>query len=242
MTPQEYQNAAIRTECSQDAAFVRIIENRESVPLLHSVIGMLTELGEMADCLKKWLWYGQEFDRVNFAEELGDALWYQAVACQNMRIEMETVMEKNIAKLRARFPEKFTNHLAEEKNREREIERQILEKEVNGYLSPPEIAQELLSNQSELRSLLNMRLVETPRAIRVGHGITIQEPEQTTPAEHAIEREIPAIATAHFGDGLVREVLDTSYNMFCGRCNKAIHRTNTCGHCPDCAANIRAGR
>jgi hypothetical protein len=42
----------------------------------HAQIGMLTELGELGDLIKKEFAYGKEFDRVNLMEECGDFLWY----------------------------------------------------------------------------------------------------------------------------------------------------------------------
>lgn len=44
--------------------------------LVHAQIGMVTELGELGDLLKRELAYGKEFDRINLMEECGDFLWY----------------------------------------------------------------------------------------------------------------------------------------------------------------------
>ncbi len=38
--------------------------------------GLMTELGELIDCFKKWYAYGKEFDRINAKEEVGDSFWY----------------------------------------------------------------------------------------------------------------------------------------------------------------------
>ena len=40
--------------------------------------------------------------------------------------------------------------------------------------------------------------------------------------------------SASFGDALVRETTDNSYNRLCANCRKPIHRTNQAGVCPDC--------
>ena len=44
--------------------------------LEHAQIGMLTELGELGDLIKREFVKGIEFDRVNLLEECGDYLWY----------------------------------------------------------------------------------------------------------------------------------------------------------------------
>jgi uncharacterized protein YabN with tetrapyrrole methylase and pyrophosphatase domain len=62
---------------------------------------------------------------VNLAEEMGDLFWYIAVICDALEVSFEDVMERNIAKLKARYGDKFTEHAAT--NRNLEEERRILE-------------------------------------------------------------------------------------------------------------------
>ena len=92
--------------------------------LLHATMGLATEAGEIIEALYPAL-QGEEFDTVNFMEELGDVNWYQAIALDEAQLNMDDVLDKNIKKLKARFPDKFT----EEKAIERDIktERGILE-------------------------------------------------------------------------------------------------------------------
>ena len=97
----------------------------EQIDLLHAAIGMQTEAAEFSDMLKKRLFYGKELDIVNLREELGDQLFYIAMALRALGTDFETVMERNIAKLKARYPEKFTEELAENRNLDKE--RAILE-------------------------------------------------------------------------------------------------------------------
>jgi len=96
-------------------------------PLLHAVIGMMGELGELAGALEKAIWYGQKFDEANFKEELGDLNWYQAEALNELGAKFEDVLARNIEKLQIRYPEKFTEARAEERNRDRNAERDVLE-------------------------------------------------------------------------------------------------------------------
>lgn len=105
---------------------VEVVE-KQMVDLLHASIGMQTEAAEFSDMLKKHFFYGKPLDKVNLREELGDQLWYIAMALRALDTTFEAVMERNIAKLKARYPDKFTEELAE--NRDLTKEREILENE-----------------------------------------------------------------------------------------------------------------
>jgi NTP pyrophosphatase (non-canonical NTP hydrolase) len=87
-------------------------------------MGMCTEAGEFQDQLKRSIFYGKSVDAINLAEECGDMLWYIAEALNALGISMESVMEKNIAKLKYRYPEKFNSDDA--LNRDLEQERKAL--------------------------------------------------------------------------------------------------------------------
>lgn len=80
--------------------------------LLHASMGLVTEAGEFQDALKKAFFYGKELDKANLVEELGDVAWYIAIACNHLGVSLEETFGINIAKLKKRFPEKFTQHAA----------------------------------------------------------------------------------------------------------------------------------
>ncbi len=114
-----YQQDALRTE----STVFNMEEGDER--LLHAGIGLATESGEFLDALKKHIFYGKPLDRTNLKEEAGDLMWYIAIALDELGSSFEEVQATNIAKLRARYPEKFTEELAE--NRDLKTERKILE-------------------------------------------------------------------------------------------------------------------
>lgn len=91
----------------------------------HMLLGMVTETAELADVFKKDLAYGKEIDWINIQEEVGDLMWYVINFCTINGFDLEKILEQNIAKLEARYPEKFTVEKAN--NRDLEKERQILE-------------------------------------------------------------------------------------------------------------------
>ena len=98
-----------------------------SMDLLHASMGLTTEASEFQDALKKHIFYGKPLDTVNLKEEIGDILWYCAIALEALNTDFESVMETNISKLAARYPEKFTEEAA--KKRDLNKEREILENE-----------------------------------------------------------------------------------------------------------------
>lgn len=80
---------------------------------------------EFTDAVKKALFYGKDLDVTNLKEELGDLMWYMAIAMEELGTDFETESNRVINKLKVRYPEKFTNELAE--NRDLEAERRVLE-------------------------------------------------------------------------------------------------------------------
>lgn len=99
MTGNEYQRLAMRT-CGIPA-------DRKKDMLDHAVLGMNSEAGEVAGILQK-VYQGHHFDRGHVMKELGDLVWFVSEACQALDVTLDEVMERNIDKLKARFPEGFT--------------------------------------------------------------------------------------------------------------------------------------
>ena len=95
-----------------------------NIRLLHAAIGVFTESGEMLEALLKQLITG-ELDKVNMMEESGDIDWYQAIAIDEAEIPEEQIRKTLIAKLAKRYPEKFTQEAA--LNRDLKTERETLE-------------------------------------------------------------------------------------------------------------------
>jgi NTP pyrophosphatase (non-canonical NTP hydrolase) len=90
-------------------------------------MGAVTEAAELMDALKKSKIYGRPLDRVNLVEEMGDLTWYLAILADELGVSFEEIWEKNINKLRQRYPEKYSDQQAEERDVAKE--RKILEGE-----------------------------------------------------------------------------------------------------------------
>lgn len=92
---------------------------------LHMVMGISTEAGELLDAYKKHFAYGKELDVVNVGEEIADIMWYVSNLCRIKGINLEEMLQRNIDKLKARYPDKFSQEKA--LNRNLDKERDILE-------------------------------------------------------------------------------------------------------------------
>lgn len=103
-----------------------LIWNERNSDVLHGLLGQLSEAGEAMEALLKLL--GSEdgqLDETNLMEEAGDSMWYSAKTLDAIDVEMSDAMQRIIDKLHARFPDKFTQDRAN--NRNLNAERQALE-------------------------------------------------------------------------------------------------------------------
>ena len=78
--------------------------------VMTSAIGMLAESGEFTEVLKKMVFQGKEFNeenRFHMKRELGDILWYWIQGCIALGYTPDEVMDENIKKLEARYPDGF---------------------------------------------------------------------------------------------------------------------------------------
>ena len=75
--------------------------------LINGVMGLCGEAGEAIDIVKKHLAQGHELDREGLVKELGDIAWYLAETASALDVDLETVLESNIEKLKKRYPEGF---------------------------------------------------------------------------------------------------------------------------------------
>lgn len=116
MEIKEYQEKSKRT-----------LKDRKTLEknVSHMIIGLMNELGELSGAIKAHFVYEKPLDKANVIEELGDMMWFWTNLCTIMDIEPENVLEKNILKLHARYPDKFTEEHA--LNRNLDNERKILE-------------------------------------------------------------------------------------------------------------------
>ena len=78
--------------------------------VLTAAIGISAEGGEFAEIVKKCIFQGKPMDddaQYHMKRELGDIMWYIAQACIALGVSLEDVLDTNIQKLEARYPDGF---------------------------------------------------------------------------------------------------------------------------------------
>ena len=100
MTINEYQTAALRTAQTDKLT--------ASDLLLNSALGLCGESGEVADLVKKHRFQGHDLDFDHIAKELGDIAWYLAVGAYSIGYNLEKILQMNVDKLKARYPDGFS--------------------------------------------------------------------------------------------------------------------------------------
>lgn len=108
MTPNEYVEQAMRTNDHKQEERLTKSMNEWTPQLLNGCLGLAGEAGEFGDMVKKFIFHEKPLDFEHLEKELGDVLWYVALICDAMGWDLESIMETNIAKLKARYPEGFS--------------------------------------------------------------------------------------------------------------------------------------
>lgn len=83
--------------------------NASKAGLVHAILGISGEAGELLDAVKKTVVYGRELDMDNLVEELGDIEFYLEMLRQELGITREFILIKNISKLEKRYPTTYSD-------------------------------------------------------------------------------------------------------------------------------------
>ena len=108
MTGNEYQisagrtNDGLSTERLLDGGWICDIGG-----IINACLGLAGEVGELNDMVKKWVFHEKELDETHLKKELGDVMWYVALMCESMGWALDDVLQMNIDKLTARYPDGF---------------------------------------------------------------------------------------------------------------------------------------
>ena len=85
--------------------------------LTTAALGITAEAGEFAEVVKKIFLQGKPYNEDNIfhmKRELGDIMWYIAQACMALDTSFEEILQLNVDKLSARYPEgTFDVHYSE---------------------------------------------------------------------------------------------------------------------------------
>ena len=75
--------------------------------LLTASVGISAEGGEFMEIVKKIIFQGKPWNhdnREHLIIELGDVMWYVMQACMALDVSLDEVVEKNVNKLKKRYP------------------------------------------------------------------------------------------------------------------------------------------
>lgn len=129
LTPNEFITMAMSTKSPHF--------DPNSVPpdILHSVMGIANESGELMGPIKAALFYGQGTKSIDWHAldlEYGDILWFIALYCRARGVTMEELMAKVLLKLEARYPDKFSPHKAVMRDLQKEYMASVNPAKING--------------------------------------------------------------------------------------------------------------
>lgn len=89
------------------------VKQRDGVEgLLHAAVGLAGESGEVLDLIKKVWVYDKPLDREKLIEEMGDVTHYLMMLCIKLQIDFQVLMENNVAKLKKRYPDGYSDAAA----------------------------------------------------------------------------------------------------------------------------------
>lgn len=80
--------------------------------IFNACLGLSGEVGELNDMLKKWIFHEKQLDAEHLKHEISDVCWYLALMCDSFEFSLDEIMQINIDKLKARYPEGFDTYKA----------------------------------------------------------------------------------------------------------------------------------
>ena len=80
--------------------------------VLNAALGLSGEVGERNDMLKKLIFHEKQLDVDHLKREISDVCWYLALMCDSFEFNLDEIMQINIDKLKARYPEGFDTYRA----------------------------------------------------------------------------------------------------------------------------------
>lgn len=89
--------------------------------MLTASVGMSAEAGEFTEIVKKMIFQGKQLtqeNRFHMKRELGDIMFYWAMACSALGYTPQEVIDENVNKLSSRYKDGFTVAESEHRNTE----------------------------------------------------------------------------------------------------------------------------
>lgn len=92
--------------------------------LIHGIVGLSSEVGELSDLLKKMFFHNSIVDREMIVDECGDVLFYLCLTLDAVGGTLNEAMDKNLIKTSLRYS---VNGGKKDKEAEREAQRALNE-------------------------------------------------------------------------------------------------------------------
>lgn len=111
MNGNNYVDYAMRTNDGKSTLRLHdaiLTDSADIGGILNACLGLSGEVGEFNDMIKKWIFHEKDFDEIHAMKELGDIMWYVALMCDSFGWSLDEIMEMNVDKLKARYPEGFS--------------------------------------------------------------------------------------------------------------------------------------
>ena len=120
MTGNAYQRHAMRTNdemstCRLETS-IDINSEYDMGGIVMATMGLSGEVGELNDMIKKWIFHKTDMDITHAKKELGDIMWYIACMAESFGWSLDEIMQMNIDKLKARYPDGFNIDRANHRN------------------------------------------------------------------------------------------------------------------------------
>jgi hypothetical protein len=98
---------------SNDVTAIANLRKHDVLRKLHAVLGVATESGELAEMLLNLVTLDSSYDDLSWIKEWGDVVWYAAEGASSVSSDLDTVFAENIKKLKVRYPDLFSETLAQ---------------------------------------------------------------------------------------------------------------------------------
>lgn len=115
LTIEEYQHLAMRTLADEvrenTGAVLCKLSGGRAAMRLNAALGVASEAGEICEIYKKFFFHGHDWSpetEVHLKKETGDLFWYLALQCFANGWDPREILQMNIDKLAARYPEGFS--------------------------------------------------------------------------------------------------------------------------------------
>lgn len=190
-----------------------VLDKSETIPnvdprVFHGILGIVTESGELAAALLKSVEDpNYVVDAVNIQEEMSDIAWYKAILHDTLKLDWGQGLDNVIEKLRIRYPDKYSDEAAD--NRNLEAERKVLERGVEENSAAETFNRLPVINPEELISV-------QPMVANVGQTFPMKM-QSTAPGVQVVEENGRRVFYVDIPEGISEEAMDAIIESLKGR-------------------------